>query len=213
MPYIVRMKGRLQVQVLEQSLNEIVRRHETLRTSFQMVDNEPVQFIASDLQLPLVIEDLTGVPALERESEARQRSAEEIAKPFDLAVAPLLRATLLRLADDDHVLVLNTHHIISDRWSLGVLSQELAAIYEAFAASRPSPLPELSIQYADYALWQRDFLSGETLDKQIAYWKQHLAGAPASLDLPTDHARPPVQTYRGSQRTVDSPERAPRLRA
>ena len=117
-----------------------------------------------------------------------------------------MRATLLRLAEDDHVLLLNTHHIISDGWSLGVLSQELASLYEAFAANRPSPLPELPIQYADYAVWQREFLAGEILDKQLAYWKQQLAGAPASLDLPTDRPRPPMQTYRGAQQAVVLPK-------
>jgi len=204
-PYLVRMTGPLRADVLEKSLNEIVRRHETLRTSFQMVDNELAQIIAPALTLPLLREDLSSLPKAGREDEARRRAADEVAKPFDLSVAPLLRATLFRLADDDHVLVLNTHHVISDRWSLGVLSQELAALYEAFAADQPSPLPELAVQYADYAVWQRDFLSGETLDKQLSYWKQHLTGAPANLDLPTDRPRPPVQTHRGARETVILP--------
>ena len=201
-PYVVRMRGHLQVEVLERSLNEIVRRHETLRTAFRMVDSEPVQLITPELRLPLPVVDLTDLPESARANEARRLTAEEIDRPFDLAVAPLLRATLLRLAEDDHVLVLNTHHVISDRWSLGVLSQELTALYEAFAADRPSRLPELPIQYADYAFWQRDFLAGETLDKQLAYWKKHLAGAPASVDLPTDRPRPPMQSYRGAQRSI-----------
>ena len=204
-PYIVRMTGRLRAEVLEKSLNEIVRRHETLRTSFQMVDEELVQIISPTLILPLRFEDLSALSQADRETEARRRAAEEVSKPFDLSVAPLLRAKLLRLADDDHVLILNTHHVISDRWSLGVLSHELAALYVAFAAGQPSPLPELPVQYADYAIWQREFLSGETLERQLAYWKQHLAGAPASLDLPTDRPRPPVQTYRGARETVILP--------
>jgi amino acid adenylation domain-containing protein len=201
-PYVVRMRGHLQMEVLERSLNEIVQRHETLRTAFRMVNSEPVQLITPELRLPLPVVDLTDLPESARANEARRLTAEEIDRPFDLAVAPLMRATLLRLAEDDHVLVLNTHHIISDRWSLGVLSQELTALYEAFAADRPSRLPELPIQYADYALWQRDFLAGETLDKQLAYWKKHLAGAPASVDLPTDRPRPPMQSYRGAQRSI-----------
>ena len=201
-PHVVRMRGHLQVEVLERSLNEIVRRHETLRTAFRMLDSEPVQLITPELRLPLPVVDLTDWPESERENEARRLTAEEIARPFDLSVAPLLRATLLRLADHDHILVLNTHHVISDRWSLGVLSQELAGLYEAFAADQPSRLPELPVQYADYAVWQRDFLAGETLDKQLAYWKQQLSGAPASVDLPTDHPRPPMQSYRGAQRSI-----------
>ena len=204
-PYLVRMTGPLRADVLEKSLNEIVRRHETLRTSFQMVDNELVQIIVPALTLPLLHEDLSSLPQAEREDEARRRAAEEVDRPFNLSVAPMLRATLFRLSDDDHVLVLNTHHVISDRWSLGVLSQELACLYEAFAAEHPSPLPELAVQYADYAVWQRDFLSGETLDRQLSYWKQHLSGAPANLDLPTDHLRPPVQTHRGARETVILP--------
>ncbi len=201
-PHVVRMKGHLQVEVLERSLNEIVRRHETLRTAFRMLDSEPVQLITPELRLPLPVVDLTDLPEWARENEARRLTVEEIDRPFDLAVAPLMRATLLRLAEDDHVLVLNTHHVISDRWSLGVLSQELTALYEAFAADQPSRLPELPVQYADYAVWQRDFLAGETLDKQLTYWKKHLAGAPASVDLPTDHPRPPMQSYRGAQRSI-----------
>ncbi len=201
-PYMVRMKGRLQTQVLQNTLNEIVRRHETLRTSFRIVNGEPVQVIAPELRMPMFIEDLTSLPEISRENAARRRAAEEVEKPFDLATAPMLRAILLKLADEDHILILNTHHVISDRWSLGVLWQELAALYEAFAAGRLSPLPELPVQYADYAVWQREFLAGETLEKQLAYWKKQLAGAPASLDLPTDHPRPAVQTHRGAKQTV-----------
>ena len=201
-PYVVRMRGRLQLQALEETLNEIVRRHETLRTSFLTFNDKPIQLIADELQLPLMVEDLSGLPEALRESEARWRTKEEIDKPFDLAVAPLLRARLLRMGDDDHVLILNTHHVISDRWSLGVLSRELAALYEAFTEGRTSPLQELPVHYADYALWQRDFLTGDVLNKQLTYWKDQLDGAPASLDLPIDHLRPPVQSYRGAQQTV-----------
>ena len=163
-PHIVRLRGALNAKVLEKTLNEIVRRHETLRTRFDAIDDQPVQVIASSLDLPLAITDLTSFPETERESEARKRAMDEVKTPFNLTTGPLLRASLIKLADDDHVLILNTHHIISDRWSLGVLSQELAALYEAYLADQSSPLPDLPIQYADYAVWQRKYLSGETLN-------------------------------------------------
>ena len=137
--------------------------------------------------VPLVIRDLTSLPEAGREEEARRLAREEAQRPFDLTVAPLMRATLLRLAEDDHVLLLNTHHIISDGWSLGVLLREMASLYESFSANGPSTLPELAVQYADYAVWQREFLAGEILDKQLAYWKQQLSGRstqPGSADRP-----------------------------
>ncbi len=196
-PHIVRLRGALHAAVLEKTLNEIVRRHETLRTRFDSIDDQPVQVIAPTMTLPLVITDLTSLPESEREAEARKRAMEEVKTPFNLATGPLLRATLIKLADDDHVLILNTHHIISDRWSLGVLSQELAALYEAYLADRPSPLTDLPIQYADYAVWQRQYLSGATLDQQLDYWKQQLAGAPPTLDLPTDRPRQAIENFWG----------------
>ena len=171
-----------------------------------MVNDEPVQIIDPNLTLPLLLRDLTGLPEAEREEEARRLGREEAQRPFDLTLAPLLRATLLRLAEDDHVLLLNTHHSASDGWSLTLFSQELASLYEAFAANLPSPLAKLPVQYADFAVWQREFLAGEILDKQLAFWKEQLAGAPASLDLPTDHPRPPMQTYRGSRQSVVLPK-------
>ena len=177
-----------------------------LRTSFRVVNDEPVQIIDPNLTLPLLLRDLTGLPEAEREEEARRLGREEAQRPFDLTLAPLLRATLLRLAEDDHVLLLNTHHSASDGWSLTLFSQELASLYEAFAANLPSPLAKLPVQYADFAVWQREFLAGEILDKQLAFWKEQLAGAPASLDLPTDHPRPPMQTYRGSRQSVVLPK-------
>ena len=204
--HIVRMKGTLQVAALEKSLNEIVQRHETLRTSFHTVNDQPVQVIAPALQLPLVIRDLSAIAEGEREAQARQLAMEEIKRPFQLNTGPLLRASLLRLDEQDHVLVLNTHHIVSDRWSLGVLSQELATLYEAFVESKPSPLPPLPIQYADYAVWQRQYLTGPALEKQLAYWKQQLNGAPPVLNLPTDRPRPPIQTFHGAQHSAFLPK-------
>ena len=159
-PHSVRLKGSLQPEVLGRSLNEIVRRHESLRTSFQVINDQPVQVIAAQVQVPLILRDLTTLPEANREEEARQLARDEAQRPFDLTVAPLMRATLLRLADDDHVLLLNTHHSASDGWSLSLFSRELASLYEAFASNLPSPLAELPIQYADYAVWQREYLAG-----------------------------------------------------
>ncbi|HKS73594.1 MAG TPA: amino acid adenylation domain-containing protein [Terriglobales bacterium] len=204
-PRVVRLSGKLDVAALERALNEVIRRHEALRTSFRATDGEPILAIAPELKLPLQAVDLTSWPESQREAEARQRVAEEIRRPFRLSTGPLVRAALLKLADTEHVLVLNTHHVISDRWSLGVLSQELTALYEAFAEGRPSPLPELAVQYADYAVWQRKFLSGDVLESQLRYWKNHLAGAPASIDLPTDRQRPPVQTFHGALSSITLP--------
>ena len=212
-PHIVRLTGGLNAAVLEQALKEIVRRHETLRTRFESVDDQPVQVIAPELRVPLEIIDLTSLPEGEREAEARRLAMEEVKRPFHLATGPLVRALLIKIADNDHALVVNTHHIISDRWSLGVLSQELAALYEAYAAGQPSPLPELGIQYADYAVWQRQYLAGGTLDRQLEYWKQQLAGAPPTLDLPTDRPRQALENFWGGvHKQALSPRLARELR-
>ena len=187
--HITRMYGALQVAALERSLNEIVRRHEALRTTFRAVNEEPIQVIAPSLSLALTITDLSSLPPGEREAQARRVAMQEVKCPFDLSTGPLLRALLITLDENDHALVLNTHHIISDRWSLGVLSQELAVLYEAYLAGHGSPLPDLQFQYVDYAVWQRQLLSGPVLQQQLAFWKQQLAGAPSILELPTDRPR------------------------
>jgi hypothetical protein len=196
-PLIVRMRGPLDSAILEKSLNEIVRRHEALRTRFENVDDHPVQVIAPDFVLKVELTDLSSTPEADRESQARTHAMEHVKRPFDLAVGPLLRPSLLKLAADDHVLILNTHHIISDRWSLGILSQELAALYEAFLDNKPSSLSDLAIQYADYAVWQRQYLSGSTLDQQLQYWKHQLEGAPPTLNLPTSRPRQVLQNFWG----------------
>ncbi len=155
----------------------------------------------------LPILDLGALPDAEREPAVRRELAEETRRPFDLTEGPLLRTRLLRLGAEDHVLLFITHHIVADAWTRGVLHRELAALYTAFAAGRPSPLAELAVQYADYALWQRRWLEGNVLDAQLAYWKKRLAGAPPSIDLPTDRPRPAVRTNRGERRVVTfSPE-------
>jgi amino acid adenylation domain-containing protein len=197
-PYIVRMKGVLQPELLDKSLQEIIRRHETLRTTFQMLNDEPVQIIASELNVPYYFTDLTAQDSTDREAYVRYLVVEEVKRPFDLKTGPLLRAALFKLDEQDHVFVLNTHHIISDRWSLGVLSQELAALYEAYDANLPSPLTDLPIQYVDYAVWQREFMAGSVLHDQLNYWKQELEGAPPILALPTDRPRQSAEDFWGA---------------
>ncbi len=197
-PAATRLAGHLNLHALEATLSEIVRRHEVLRTNFDIVDDEPVQVISAHAPVPLRVTDLSAQPDADREEEVRRLAAEEARKPFNLSTGPLLRTRLLRLDEDDHVLLLVMHHIISDGWSITVLINEIAALYKAFAAGEPSPLEELTVQYADYAQWQRDWLQGERMDEQLAYWKGQLAGAPTVLELPTDNARPPVQTFRGA---------------
>ncbi|HYR08202.1 MAG TPA: amino acid adenylation domain-containing protein, partial [Longimicrobium sp.] len=190
--------GALDQAALERALGEVVRRHEALRTTFTEVDGSPVQVIAPFGGFSLPVEDLSGLGEADREAAVRRRAGEEEARPFDLAAGPLFRAALLRLGEEDHVLLLSMHHIVSDGWSMGVLLREFSMLYEAYREGRESPLPELAVQYADYAVWQREQLAGEVLDRQLAYWKERLAGAPELLELPTDRPRPAVQTYLGA---------------
>ncbi|MFL5537847.1 MAG: amino acid adenylation domain-containing protein, partial [Longimicrobiaceae bacterium] len=197
MPLALRLGGALDVGALERALGEIVRRHQALRTVFAETDGRAVQVIAPfGFRLP--VEDLSPLPAGEREAAVRRSATDEAARPFDLAAGPLFRAALLRLGDDEHVLLLTLHHIVSDAWSTGVLFRELGALYGAYRDGGESPLPELAVQYADYAVWQREQLRGDALEGQLAYWKARLAGAPALLELPTDHPRPAVQSFRGA---------------
>ncbi|MDB6100268.1 MAG: Non-ribosomal peptide synthetase component [Gammaproteobacteria bacterium] len=197
----VRVPAALDPTVLEQTLNEIARRHQALRTTFRWTGDEPVQVIAPSLSVPLVVTDLTSLPSDQREATARQLGLDDVNQPFNLAAGPLIRARLFKLGDTDHVLLVCTHHIVSDGWSMGVLWQELAIIYEAYAAARPSPLPDLTVQYADYAVWQRQVLSDRVLEQQLSYWTEQLEGA-GVLDLPTDRPRPPEQTFRGARLSV-----------
>ncbi|HLL48047.1 MAG TPA: condensation domain-containing protein, partial [Longimicrobiaceae bacterium] len=193
-----RLTGALDVDALERALAEVVRRHEALRTVFAEREGEPEQVVAPAAELRLAVEELGGLPAAEREAAALRRVREESVRPFDLERGPLFRAGLLRLDAEEHVLALCMHHIVSDGWSMGVLLRELEALYGAFARGEPSPLAELPIQYADYAVWQRDQLTGAALEEQLAYWRERLAGAPAVLELPTDRARPAEQGFRGA---------------
>jgi len=186
------------VEALERSLTEIVRRHEALRTVFANRNGEPVQVITAARPLPLEQLDLSTVAAGEREAKASELAAAEAQAPFALSRGPLVRVKLLKLSAEEQILLLTMHHIISDGWSIGVLIRELTSLYEAYSRGAESPLEELPIQYADYAVWQREWLSGEMLERQLAYWRKQLEGAPAAIELPADYTRPVTQIYRGA---------------
>src|SRR6185436_9240864 len=186
-PFSYGITGRLDPDALRRALTELVRRHEPLRTTLPAVDGVPVQRIApppADFDLPVA--DLRHLLEDERRAEAGRLAAEASRHRFDLARGPLFRASLVHVSDAEHHLLLNLHHAISDGWTLGVLLEELSALYGAFSRGEASPLPEPALQYADYAVWQREQLAGEALERQLGYWKERLAGAPALLELPTD---------------------------
>jgi natural product biosynthesis luciferase-like monooxygenase protein/amino acid adenylation domain-containing protein/FkbM family methyltransferase len=198
LPAAVRLTGRLDIEALERSLREIVRRHEILRTVFTDLDGRPSQIVHASHDLSLPVTDLSGLAENVRHAEAMRLTTEEAQALFDLTRAPLLRARLLRLAADEHILLITMHHIVSDGWSLGVFIRELTTLYNASTEGRPALLPELPIQYADYALWQQQRMRHGAYENDLAYWRQHLTGAPTALSLPGDHPRPPVQFHRGA---------------
>ncbi len=204
-PLMVRLQGILDIAALEHVCNEIINRHEALRTTFVSQDGRPLQLIApaSPLTLPLI--DLCDLPSAEQELALRQAIAQELHRPFDLATGPLLRVTLLRLAAQEHVLIVVIHHIVADGWSVGVLIREMAVLYQAHVAADPVALPALPIQYADFAVWQRQWLQGERLDAQIEYWRRQLADVTGVLELPTDRPRPPIQTFHGAYQSFRVP--------
>ena len=202
LPTSVRLMGPLEVVTLASSLAEVIRRHESLRTTFSNVNGTVVQVIAPAMRADLAVVDLTGLPAANREEGARQHLNHEVLKPFDLRYGPLVRCVLLRLGEQDYVLVVNMHHIVTDGWSMGIFWRELMLLYDAFSSGKPSPLAELPIQYADYAIWQRRWLQGEEIERRISYWNKQLAGAPSLLDLPLDATRPPRQTYQGGSEAL-----------
>ena len=210
-PVAVRLRGELQVEAVGRALSEVVRRHEALRTTFRKVDGEPVQVIAAAEAAPLTVTDLSEMEA--PEEQARLLAQAEAARPFALDQGPLFRATLLKLSAQEHVALLSMHHIVSDGWSLNILLQEVSTLYTAYVNGAESPLAELPLQYADYASWQREWLSGARLEEELGYWKAQLSGAPAVLALPTDHARPAVQTFNGAMQGMTlSAELSQRLR-
>ncbi|MBV9773008.1 MAG: amino acid adenylation domain-containing protein, partial [Gemmatimonadetes bacterium] len=197
-PAPVRLRGPLDAEALRRALEEIVRRHEALRTVFRSVGGRAAQLVLAPERLALYVADLSPLPEAEQAAAVRARVAGDAARPFDLENGPLFRASLLRLGADEHVLLLCLHHIVSDGWSMGVLFREMEALYGAYASGEASPLPPLEVQYPDYAVWQRKHLVGEVLEAQLAYWKERLAGAPALLELPTDRPRPAVESHRGA---------------
>jgi amino acid adenylation domain-containing protein len=199
----VRLEGHLNIAALKQSLQEIVQRHETLRTTFPMRNGEPVvQLSVFSYQLPVI--NLAALPY--QKQELQKQAYKEAKRPFDLSNGPLLRATLLQLNVDLHVLLVTMHHIISDGWSVGLLIRELSTLYEAFSQNQSSPLPPLPIQYIDFAHWQRQWLTGAVLERQLNYWQQQLAGSPALLELPTDFPRPAIKTLRGNLQAFEIPQ-------
>lgn len=201
----LRLQGILRIEALQQALNTILARHEVLRTTYTAVDGQPHQVIAPALPIALPLIDLSHAPAEEQPSKLQQLLQQEIARSFDLSTDCMLRTTLIRLAEHEHVLVLVMHHIASDGWSMGVLTQELSTLYVAYCSGQPSALPDLPIQYADFAVWQGQQLQRDRLDAHLAYWRQQLEGVPPILEFPTDRPRPPVQTLRGARRFTHLP--------
>jgi amino acid adenylation domain-containing protein len=215
LPFAVRMEGALEVDALRRALAEIVRRHEVLRTTFRADASGSWQVIhPAPESFDLAVADLRAIPGEWARGEALRLMADEAEHPFDLRRGPMLRALLIRAGETEHTLVLNLHHVAGDGWSIDLLFREMSALYAAFRAGEPSPLPELPLQYADYAEWQREWMAGGALDEQLAYWRGRLAGAPAVLELPTDRPRPAVQSHRGESYAFEvRPALAARLRA
>ncbi|HEX2191182.1 MAG TPA: amino acid adenylation domain-containing protein [Longimicrobiaceae bacterium] len=214
-PSPLRVEGPLDAASLERAIRELVRRQEGLRTTLRTDEaGNPVQVIAPELEFSLAVTDLEPFPAAEREAEAMRRVREEAARPFDLEAGPLFRAELLRLGPDDHVLLFTLHHAVADGFSTHLVARELSTLYGAFSRGLPSPLPELRAQYGDFAVWQRNRLQGAAFEKQVAYWTERLRGVAPLLDLPADHARPPVHGHRGAHAPFALPAQATdRLRA
>ncbi|WHS62761.1 non-ribosomal peptide synthetase [Pseudomonas sp. G2-4] len=206
MPAALHLRGSLDRNALQQALDRIVARHESLRTTFEQRDGEVHQrFAATDSGFALVEHDLQALAPADRQQAVEQWTQAEAREAFDLSQGPLIRGRLLRLAEDEHILLVTQHHIVSDGWSVAVLIGEFNELYAAFSQGLDDPLPALALQYADYAAWQQQHLQGERLQAQTRFWKDHLAGAPALLELPSDHSRPPVQSYRGAAVALEIP--------
>ncbi|HKX31380.1 MAG TPA: amino acid adenylation domain-containing protein [Blastocatellia bacterium] len=201
-PHAVRLEGELNLEVLERVINEIVRRHEVLRTRIETEEGVPVQMIDEWRPRSLEVEDLTSLAPEERETSVRRIAREEARRGFDLRRGPMLRVKVLKLGAEDHVVLYTVHHIAGDEWSMGVLVREVCALYEAMIQGQPSPLPELEIQYADYAKWQREYLTGEVLAAEVEYWKEQLKGAVVP-ELPTDHSRPALPSYQAGRERIE----------
>ncbi len=201
----MRIVGCLNVTALEQSFDEVVRRHEVLRTTFTVVDGQPLQVIAPSSRFTLAVVDLQELSPNQREAEVLRLASEEAQQPFDLTKGPLLRVTLLQLATAEYALLLTMHHIVADGWAIGVLIHEIATLYKAFSVGKPSLLSEISIQYADFAVWQRQWFQKEQLETQLAYWQQQLGGIPV-VELPNDYPRSTIQTFSGAREALILPK-------
>ena len=184
--------------LLARALNQIVARHEVLRTTFVVLKGDPMQAVAASIRLDLPVVDLDRSSHPDAEETISNLAREESQRPFDLTRGPLLRTVLVRLKGEAAVLLLTIHHIVSDGWSMDLITKELRILYDAFAAGEPCPLPELPIQYSDFSLWQREWLQGDVLSRQLKFWKDRLATAPRLLELPADRPRPPLQSYAGA---------------
>lgn len=199
-PEAIRIRGPLNHAALEHSINQVVKRHESLRTTFRTVDGQAVQVVSPELEVEVPTADLTGSAVDDREAIASRISVDDSQKHFDLSEGPLVRPLLIRLGGDDHIFVLTLHHITTDRWSRNLLTQEMLEDYDAFVHGMPSPVPAPSLQYVDYAIWQREWLRGDVLQMHLDYWRKQLGGELPVLRLPTDRRPPPVQTYRGGMK-------------
>src|SRR5258708_6386841 len=204
-PFGLRLRGKLNLDALRSSVQEIVRRHEILRTTFRLEGANPVQVVAEDSVIEIPVVDLTAMPGGNRESGAHQIATAEAKIPFDLVAGPLLRLKLICLSAEEHILVCAMHHIVCDGWSLGIFTRELATLYDHHGSGQSSSLASLPIQYADYATWQQKWVAGDFLAHQIQYWKQRLAGMGGYLELPADRVRPPEQTYDGASQAIAVP--------
>ncbi|MBD2309013.1 amino acid adenylation domain-containing protein [Chroococcidiopsis sp. FACHB-1243] len=202
----IRLQGQLDLHALQESFNEIVRRHEVLRTTFKAVAGKPIQIISSETTLLLPVINLSDLPADLQAAQVKQLAQTEAQQPFNLQTDLTIRAKLLRLGEQEYVALLTLHHIAADGWSIGVFVRELSTLYQAFCTAQPLTLLQLPIQYADFAAWQRQWLTGEVLESQLGYWRQHLDGAPALLELPTDRKRPAIQTFRGANYSFGIPQ-------
>jgi hypothetical protein len=193
----LQLTGDVNVDVLTQSLQEIIQRHEVLRTNFVNVDGQGMAVIATEINFHIPVVDLSFLSPSQQQKLVQELAQEESQQPFNLEISPLLRAKLLYLNTHEYILLLTMHHIITDGWSINVFAQEMASIYQAFSQGQPSPLQPLKIQYADFAVWQRS--QSDKFNYQLEYWRQQLESAPELLELPTDYPRPAIQTFRGQR--------------
>ncbi|RMD90310.1 MAG: non-ribosomal peptide synthetase, partial [Calditrichaeota bacterium] len=206
-PIAFRLTGSLHVEALKRSLDEIIQRHEVLRTTFTTVNGQPMQLIGNTTEISLPLKDISHLNPVDRNAEFQKHAKQEAERPFNLTHGPLIRASLLKLSDSEHIFFLTIHHIVFDGWSTGILLNELKNHYKKFANHEEINLPDLPIQYADFAVWQRQWLQGEELEKQLSFWKQQLSGAPQILELPLDRPRPPVQTFPGNSMFFKLPQK------